>query len=218
MSRNTQARSSDRERNVFINCPFDEDYRPCFEALLFIVAASGYTVRCALEDADGASIRFDKLRKLIAESPHTIHDLLPHRAQQGCVATLQHAIRARACHGSEVLWQPQAATQQCAHSGAQGLHSDAYLSDLGGNDPASHNGDPLQLMAAVTRFLHASPTGKVLAGPKSVFVRFTRFKEGLQTMAGALQRDLHEIHPFREYRVYLALLNEFLRNEQEAGV
>jgi hypothetical protein len=94
----------------------------------------------------------------------------------------------------------------------------AYLSDLGGNDPASHNGDPLQLMAAVTRFLHTSPTGKVLAGPRSVFVRFTRFREGLQPMADALQRDLQEVHPFRDYRVYLALLNEFLRNEQQAGV
>jgi hypothetical protein len=37
-------------------------------------------------------------------------------------------------------------------------------------------------------------------------------------MAGALQRDLQEVHPFRDYRVYLALMNQFLRSEQEAGV
>jgi hypothetical protein len=50
--------------DVFINCPFDEDYRACFEALLFAVCASGYKVRCALEDADTAIIHFEKLRRI----------------------------------------------------------------------------------------------------------------------------------------------------------
>jgi hypothetical protein len=218
MSRNTQARSSDRERNVFINCPFDEDYRPCFEALLFIVAASGYTVRCALEDADGASIRFDKLRKLIAESPRTIHDLSRIELSKDALPRFNMPFELGLAMGAKYFGSPRQQRSSALILVRKDYILNAYLSDLGGNDPASHNGDPLQLMAAVTRFLHASPTGKVLAGPKSVFVRFTRFKEGLQTMAGALQRDLHEIHPFREYRVYLALLNEFLRNEQEAGV
>ena len=36
-------------------------------------------------------------------------------------------------------------------------------------------------------------------------------------MAAALERDQHELHPYRDYRVYLALLNEFLRREQKAG-
>ena len=62
-------------RNVFINCPFDEAYRECFEALLFAVTVSGYKARCALEDDDAANIRFDKLRRLIRESPRTIRDL-----------------------------------------------------------------------------------------------------------------------------------------------
>jgi hypothetical protein len=68
-------RLSETNRNVFINCPFDADYRACFEALLFTVMVSGYRVRCALEDDDAANIRFDKLRRLIRESPRTIHDL-----------------------------------------------------------------------------------------------------------------------------------------------
>ena len=61
--------------HVFINCPFDERYRPLFEALVFAVLVSGYKARCALEDSDGANIRFDKPRRLIAASPRSIHDL-----------------------------------------------------------------------------------------------------------------------------------------------
>jgi hypothetical protein len=66
---------SEPDRSVFINCPFDRDYGPCFEALVFTIMASGYKVRCALEDDDGANIRFGKLIKLIRESRRTIHDL-----------------------------------------------------------------------------------------------------------------------------------------------
>jgi hypothetical protein len=47
--------------NVFINCPFDDAYSSCFEALVFTITASGYRARCALEEEDGGDIRFDKL-------------------------------------------------------------------------------------------------------------------------------------------------------------
>ena len=60
--------------DVFINCPFDDTYLPCFEALLFAITISGYRVRCALEENDSGDIRFDKLQRLIADSDHTIHD------------------------------------------------------------------------------------------------------------------------------------------------
>lgn len=218
MSRSAPARSKERDRNVFINCPFDEDYRPCFEALLFIVAASGYAVRCALEDTDGANIRFDKLRRLIAESPRTIHDLSRIELSKDALPRFNMPFELGLAMGAKCFGSARQRRSSALVLVRKDYILNAYLSDLGGNDPVSHNGDPLQLMAAVTRFLHISPSGKVLAGPKSVFVRFTRFKDGLQTMAAALDRDVHEVHPFREYRVYLALLNEFLRNEQQAGV
>ena len=42
--------------SVFINCPLDEDYRPCFEAILFSVHISHYVPRCALEENDAAQL------------------------------------------------------------------------------------------------------------------------------------------------------------------
>jgi len=50
------------------------------------VMVSGYKVRCALEDDDAANIRFDKLRRLIRESPRTIHDLSRTPGPQSYVA------------------------------------------------------------------------------------------------------------------------------------
>ena len=45
--------------NIFINCPFDDAYKPAFEVMVFTVFAAGYRVRCALEENDGGDIRFD---------------------------------------------------------------------------------------------------------------------------------------------------------------
>ena len=61
--------------DVFVNCPFDDDYKPHFEAILFTITASSYRVRCALEEANSTSIRFEKLCRLIRESNKSIHDL-----------------------------------------------------------------------------------------------------------------------------------------------
>ena len=35
--------------SVFINCPFDDDYRSLFRALVFAIEACGFGARCALE-------------------------------------------------------------------------------------------------------------------------------------------------------------------------
>jgi hypothetical protein len=65
----------DFTNDVFINCPFDEDYQPFFHALFFAVVTCGYRVRCALEVDDGAQARIDKILGIIGESPFGIHDI-----------------------------------------------------------------------------------------------------------------------------------------------
>lgn len=67
--------TSNQAQDVFINCPFDDDYKPLFEALVFTITASSYRVRCALEEDNAADIRLVRLYKLINESAKSVHDL-----------------------------------------------------------------------------------------------------------------------------------------------
>jgi hypothetical protein len=34
-------------RQVFLNCPFDDQYRPLYEAIIFTPTAAEYAVRCS---------------------------------------------------------------------------------------------------------------------------------------------------------------------------
>ena len=53
------ARRSQREyqRNVFVNCPFDVDYQPLFQAIVFTVEDCEFRARCALEVEDSGEVR-----------------------------------------------------------------------------------------------------------------------------------------------------------------
>jgi len=44
------ARRDRYRQSVFINCPFDNQYWPLFEALVFTVIACEFEPRCALEE------------------------------------------------------------------------------------------------------------------------------------------------------------------------
>lgn len=61
--------------NVFINCPFDAEYRDLFRAVVFTVIDCGFKARCALEFDDGSEVRIDKIERLIGECRYGIYDL-----------------------------------------------------------------------------------------------------------------------------------------------
>jgi hypothetical protein len=63
------------EKNVFVNCPFDDDYRQLLLSIIFTIKYLGYIPRLSLERADSAESRIDKIVGLIEESKFGIHDL-----------------------------------------------------------------------------------------------------------------------------------------------
>lgn len=62
-------------RDVFINCPFDPQYRFLLHALLFAVHDCGFHARSALEIEDSGEVRVQKIIRLIGESSYAIHDI-----------------------------------------------------------------------------------------------------------------------------------------------
>jgi hypothetical protein len=67
--------SGDDNVDVFINCPFDDDYRALFRAIIFAVIACGFRARCALEISDAATARIEKIYKIISECGYGVHDI-----------------------------------------------------------------------------------------------------------------------------------------------
>ena len=63
------------EKNVFINCPFDEEYLSLLRPILFTIIYLGFIPRVPLESFDSGEPRFNKICELIKQSRYGIHDL-----------------------------------------------------------------------------------------------------------------------------------------------
>jgi len=63
------------EKNVFINCPFDDEYLPLLRPLLFTILYHKFEPRIAKENSDSGLPRIQKIKELISESKFSIHDL-----------------------------------------------------------------------------------------------------------------------------------------------
>jgi len=67
--------NNDYEKNVFINCPFDDEYLSLLRPILFTIIYLGFIPRISLESFDSGKPRFNKICELIEQSKYSIHDL-----------------------------------------------------------------------------------------------------------------------------------------------
>jgi len=203
---------SEKPPSVFVNCPFDEDYKPSFEALIFTVASSGYRVRCALDENNAADIRFDKLCRLISESDRSVHDLS--RVELGSKNGLPRfnmPFEYGLFLGAKRFGGKSHRAKTALVMIKEDYRLPEYRSDAGGSDPMCHRGEPVEVIRIVRGYLHARPDGSQLPGVARNIEVFNRFKASLPELAAALHIKPNEIDAFRDYRDFVALLAEFLK-------
>lgn len=197
--------------NVFINCPFDEQFKPCFEAILFVVTSSGYRVRCALEESNTGDIRFDKLCRLIRESGKSVHDLSRVDLGDAGLPRFNMPFELGLYLGAYRFGGKSHQQKSSLIMVSTPYRLPVYLSDLAGNDPRAHNDRPEEIIRIIRAYLHTRPDGSHLPGAARVMSEFHRFKASLPDLAAALHIAPDELDAFRDYRDYLSLMVEFLK-------
>ena len=203
------ARTRRRNTDVFINCPFDDAYAPCFAALLFTVTIAGYRARCALEENDAGDIRFDKLRRLIADSDFTIHDQSRIQLGGNNLPRFNMPFELGLMMGAKHFGGPKQRAKQACILVANDFVLPKYLSDLAGNDPAAHNDDPRQVIKIVRDHLHNDPAGKRLPGAAHITDLFDEFCSILPGLAQEARLTVEEVHARRGYKNFMDLLIGF---------
>ncbi len=198
-------------QSVFINCPFDEDYKPSFEALLFTVAASGYRIRCALEDNDSGDIRFDKLCRLIRACDRSVHDMSRVELGSSGLPRFNMPFELGLYIGASRFGGSQHRNKSALIMVKTQHRLPVYLSDLGGNDCPAHQGQPENVIKIVRGYFHKRPDGSQLPGAARILKDFERFKAALPALAAALHIAPDELDPYRDYRDYVVLMIEFLK-------
>lgn len=165
------------ERSVFVNCPFDDGFRPILLAVAFCVTNLGFFPRLAPENADNAASRLDRIVELIRGSKYGIHDLSRCKSTAvGEYAWMNMPFELGLDHG-------------CARFGAGAmpgksiliLEKDRYdyqksLSDISGWDIEPHKGDHITAVRIVSTWLKRHANAERF-GPQKIQNDYATFQE-----------------------------------------
>lgn len=163
------------DKNVFINCPFDDQFRPLLRPLLFTVYYLGFTPRIALERLDSGEARIKKIVELIEESQYSIHDLS--RLQAGATGEfyrLNMPFELGVDMGCRLFKGRRWSRKKCLILEAERYRYHAALSDLSGSDVEIHENQPDEIATVVRNWLNHEAQLNA-EGPAHIWGAFTDF-------------------------------------------
>ncbi|WP_337264056.1 MULTISPECIES: hypothetical protein [unclassified Serratia (in: enterobacteria)] len=155
-------------KNVFVNCPFDDNYRQLLISVIFTIKTLGFIPRFSLERSDSGETRIHKILELIRESKFGIHDL------SRIVATgpdehfrMNMPFELGIDYGCQKLMGDIWGTKKILILEKEKYRYQRALSDLSGSDIKSHNDDPLIIIKTVRNWfvpseINRAPSGNVI--------------------------------------------------------
>jgi hypothetical protein len=185
--------------SIFFNCPFDRDYQPIFDALIFATYDCGYRPRCALELDDGGQVRVEKIIKMIESCRLGVHDIsrteldrenqLPRfnmPFELGLfVGAARFGTKAQTSKISLILDRERYRFQK-------------FISDIAGQDIAAHKDEPQNAIKALRTWLASIPSAQPLPGGASVAKRYQAFQKQLPGILQKLELEPDEV-TFADY-------------------
>lgn len=145
--------------DVFINCPFDEDYRPIRDALVFAVFDCRLRPRCALEAYDGGRTRIDKIIALIRDCRWGVHDISRTELNAESLPRFNMPLELGLFLGASRFGDRWQRDKSCLVLDREPFRFQKFISDIAGQDVVSHGGHPHQAIEAVRNWIAAEIRG-----------------------------------------------------------
>ncbi len=163
------------ETNVFVNCPYDDHFRPLLRPLLFTVLCADLNPRMAAERLNSGETRFSKIVELVRESRYAIHDLSRIKAKRaGEYFRLNMPFELGLDVGCSCFGSGEQLSKRCLILEKEPYRYQVALSDLSNSDIAAYHDKPVQVVTIVRHWL-VNAVGIDLPGPSALFDQFTQF-------------------------------------------
>lgn len=175
---NPPKRKPPASKSVFINCPFDDEFRPILRAMAFAIIAAGYHPRSALDATDSAEVRVGKIAALIGECDWGIHDLSRTEVDDGGVPRFNMPMELGIHLGARLLGDKRHRRKRALILDAERHRYDRALSDISGQDIESHGNDPDAAIRSVRNWLseHRARTAEPLPGAAALQADYRLFQ------------------------------------------
>jgi len=198
-------------KNVFINCPFDSQYNPLLNPILFTILYVGFTPQIASQTGDSGEQRINKIISLLLKSRYSIHDLSRVRSgRRGEFFRLNIPFELGVDYGFRRTSTGYLRKKRFLVLGANPHDFKRALSDLGGVDAKSHGNDPKKAVIALRNWFVDTVHLSYLPSGSSIWEEFSDFHLDFYDQRkkdGFSRQDLDTL-PVREY---IACIRDWLK-------
>jgi len=178
------------ERNVFINCPFDDDYAPLFEAIVFAINDAGFRPKCARERLDSSQVRLHKIVELISASRYSIHDLSRTALdERTSLPRFNMPLELGIDLGCKAF-NPDCADKSFLIFDSEQYRFQKYVSDISGQDLHQHANSPKAAVTHVRDWLRTETDRDDIPGGAAIYDRYEKFRAELPAICLELELDL----------------------------
>ena len=161
--------------DVFVNCPFDNEYQRMFDALVFTIYKCGFRPRCSKEVDDAGENRLSKIVRIIGECRLAIHDISRTELGYNKLPRFNMPLELGIFLGAKQFGGLVHRNKQCLVFDREKYRYQKFISDIAGQDIQSHGGCAEKLVIAVRNWLATFnagiPSGSIIWGEYNEFQR-----------------------------------------------
>ncbi|WP_284618688.1 hypothetical protein [Aquabacterium humicola] len=208
-------------RNIFINCPFDEEYVPLLHAITFTICFAQFIPRSALEVQDSGVERLAKIVRIIRDCAYGIHDISRVEVGDDPQIPLPRFNMPFECglfFGALHFGTGRQKQKQLLIFDSVPFRPHKTMSDIAGKDPAFHHGDPATAIGCVRTFLAPKPGVTGLPGEEQIRSAYASFQDALPHLLNQFGINGKEISSPTYWNDFVKIVDAYLSKRFGAGV
>jgi hypothetical protein len=191
------------DRNVFINCPFDDAYAPIFDAIVFTVHDAGFRPLSARARMNSGEVRLGKLVELIGTSRYSIHDLSRTESDDRSLPRFNMPLELGIVIGCMNFGTKKHQRKSMLVLDRERYRYQSFISDIGGQDIAEHRDDPDVAVEKVRNWLRAESGDPRIPGAEFIVERYHHFRAQLSAFASVAKLNAKSL-TFVDYSYLIA--------------
>ena len=174
---------TDYNNNVFINCPFDSDYKHLFDAMVFAIHDCGFIARCTLEEEDASEVRIDKIYNIIADCRYGIHDISRTEDKNSDLPRFNMPLELGIFLGAKKFGVKEQKRKKCLILDTERYRYQQFISDIAGQDIRAHKDTAEEIVTVVRNWLRNASRRQNIPSGSIIWENYQDFMKNLPQVA-----------------------------------
>lgn len=190
--------------NVFINCPFDEIFKPLLYAIVYTVYRCGFFPLSAMSEDDGSENRLEKIYRIIAKCRYGIHDISNTTSNKDGLPRFNMPFELGLFFGAKKFGGKVHNNKKVLVFEREKYQYQKYISDLNGIDTKAHNNEEITAIRKTRDWLKTATGRTTIPGDETIVLEYLDFK-----------RDLPEVARLAGFNIDNILFNDYCEIVEE---